>query len=262
LLRSDYTGSVTSHHSRSGERPLEGGPFYDHPGVFERYQAHRSPTNPNDLIEEPTLLDLIGSVRGLRVLDLGCGAASFGRTLLDLGCRSYFGIDASLNMVAAARQTLQATPGLVHQETIEQFVAEPASVDLVTSRLALHYVEHLAPVFRQVRQALAPGGRFIFSVEHPVITSCARGWDSRQPRSDWLVDDYFITGRRETDWLGERVVKYHRTIEDYVRLVQESAFRLDRLSEARPRLDKFVSEVEFRRRARIPMFLILAAAAS
>jgi hypothetical protein len=99
----------------------------------------------------------------------------------------------------------------------------------------------------------------VFSVEHPVITSCARGWDSRRPRSDWLVDDYFVTGRRESDWLGARVVKYHRTVEDYVRLVQEAGFCLDRLSEARPRPERFHSEAEFRRRSRIALFLIVAA---
>jgi hypothetical protein len=77
-------------------------------------------------------------------------------------------------------------------------------------------------VFQQVRRALASGDRFVFSVKHPVITSSLRGWDSRQPQSDWLVDDYFVTGRRESDWPGARVVKYHRTIEDYVRLVQEA----------------------------------------
>ena len=248
-------------HDSPAETPaLGGGAFYDEPSVFDRYSTHRaSPTNPNDLVEEPALLDLLGSVQDKRVLDLGCGAGTFGRSLLQAGCRSYVGIDASLNMVAAAQQTLEGTVGRVRHETIEHFSAESATFDLVISRLAFHYVEHLAPVFQQVRRVLVAGGRFVFSVEHPVITSCARGWDSRQPRSDWLVDDYFVTGRRESDWLGARVVKYHRTVEDYVRLVQEAGFCVNYLSEARPRPEHFHSEAEFRRRSRIPLFLIVAA---
>jgi trans-aconitate methyltransferase len=91
-------------------RPLAGGAFYDEPTVFHQYSSHRaSPTNPNDLVEEPALLDLLGSVRDKRVLDLGCGTGTFGRSLLQAGCHSYVGIDASLNMVTAAQQILQGT---------------------------------------------------------------------------------------------------------------------------------------------------------
>jgi SAM-dependent methyltransferase len=244
------------------EQPLEGGAFYDDPAVFATYRAHRDrATNPNDLIEEPAFLDFLGDVQGQRVLDLGCGAAAFGRRLMRAGCRSYLGIDASANMVAAATATLSGTSGQVRMEAMEEFSPERHSVDLVVSRLALHYVQDLAPVFARVRQALVPGGRLVFSVEHPVITSCARGWDSHHPRGDWLVDDYFVAGRRETTWLGARVVKYHRTIEDYIRLVQDVGLRLERLSEARPRAEQFASEAEFQRRSRIPLFLLLAATA-
>jgi len=246
--------------STSDEAALEGGAFYDQEAVFQIYRNHRlSPTNPNDLLEEPTLLELIGAVHDLRILDLGCGDAALGRRLLDRGCQSYTGVDASHNMVRAAWRSLQGTRGVALHGNIEAFVAEPGSLDLVLSRLALHYVEDLAGVLRRVLPSLCEGGRLVFSVEHPVITSCDRGWDQSGPRGSWLVDDYFHAGRRETSWLGSRVVKYHRTVEDYLGLLQQSGFRLDALREARPRADLFASPEEFRRRSRIPLFLILAA---
>ena len=40
---------------------------------------------PNDTLEKPDLLDLIGSAAGLRVLDLGCGDAEIGKELLAAG---------------------------------------------------------------------------------------------------------------------------------------------------------------------------------
>jgi SAM-dependent methyltransferase len=172
------------------------------------------------------------------------------------------GVDASRNMVRQAQQTLAALPGAVIPCRIEEFAAEPASVDLVVSRLALHYVDDLAPVLRMARQALVPGGRLVFTVEHPVITACDRAWQGRGRRTDWLVDDYFVTGRRETDWLGGRVVKFHRTIEDYVRHVQVSGFRLETLREPAPVAHRFTSHAEFQRRQRIPLFLLLAAVAA
>jgi SAM-dependent methyltransferase len=239
---------------------LEGGAFYDDAAVFETYRAHRlSSSSPNELVEEPAFVEMFGRVEGMRVLDLGCGDAAFGRRLLDAGCRSFTGVDASSNMVRAADRNLHGTAGVVLQANIETIDLEPRSFDLVLSRLALHYVDDLAGVLRRVQQTLAHGGRLVFSVEHPVITSCDRGWDRSGPRGSWLVDDYFQTGRRETSWLGSRVVKYHRTVEDYVSLVQQAGFRLDTLREARPRAELFASPAEYYRRSRIPLFLLLAA---
>ena len=241
---------------------LGGGDFYDDPHVFAVYSAHRtSGSSPNDLIEGPAVLEVLGPVDGLCVLELGCGDGQFARYLLAEGCAAYTGIDASERMVTLAQQALAGTAGTVHRTRIEQFAAPPASIDLVVSRLALHYVDDLRPVFERAYQALRPGGRLVVSVEHPVITSCDRGWDQRGPRADWLVDDYFVTGRRETAWLGGRVVKFHRTVEQYVALVQAAGFLLERLCEPGPERARFTSEAEFRRRQRIPLFLLLAARA-
>ncbi|CAA9549716.1 MAG: Ubiquinone/menaquinone biosynthesis methyltransferase UBIE [uncultured Thermomicrobiales bacterium] len=127
----------------------------------------------------------------------------------------------------------------------------------MVSSLALHYLADIATVFARIFGTLAPGGRFVFSVEHPVITSCDRGWQSG-PRQAWLVDDYFAEGPRETAWLGGRVVKYHRTVEAYFAALQRAGFVVDRLREAHPRPERFADEAEFARRKRIPLFLVLA----
>jgi hypothetical protein len=74
-----------------------GGAFYDEGELFERYRSavEPGPWSANFVMEERALLDALGDVRGQRVLDLGCGDAAIGRTLLGAGCRSYLGIDAS-----------------------------------------------------------------------------------------------------------------------------------------------------------------------
>jgi SAM-dependent methyltransferase len=163
-------------------------------------------------------------------------------------------------MLALARQTLAGTRGQLQYAHIEAFeVPAFEGFDVVVSRLALHYVEDLPSVLRRVHRALVAGGRLVLSVEHPVITSCDRGWGGRGPRADWLVDDYFVTGRRETSWLGGRVVKFHRTIEDYLVALESAGFAWEALREPGPQRPAFASEAEFRRRQRIPLFLLLAA---
>jgi SAM-dependent methyltransferase len=160
-------------------------------------------------------------------------------------------------MVAAARQTLEGTTGKIHQAAMETWCYLEAAFDLVVSSLALHYVAEIEVVLAGVYRALVAGGRFVFSVEHPVITSCARGWQTPQ-RQDWIVDDYFVAGPRETSWLGGQVIRHHRPVEDYVDALQQAGFVLDRLRESRPERERFTDAAEYERRRRIPLFLFLA----
>jgi SAM-dependent methyltransferase len=162
-------------------------------------------------------------------------------------------------MAAVGKQTLVDTTGEIILQTIENWTYPQATFDLVIARLSLHYIANLAPVFTKIFHTLAPPGRFVFSVEHPVITSCDQGWTSGTPRQGWLVDNYFTTGERVTHWLGGTVKKYHRTVEDYFHLLQQAGFIIDDLREACPQRENFYDIQTYERRSRIPLFLILAA---
>ena len=240
---------------------LDGPSFYDDDGVFSTYMRHRGrDETPNDTLEKPDLLDLIGSAAGLRVLDLGCGNAEIGRELLAAGAVSYVGVEPSRNMLVEAEKMLAGTGGVVERATIEDWLYPPAAFDLAISRMALHYVERVEETFRHVFRTLAPGGRFVFSTEHPVITSCARAYPDGSQRQEWIVDDYHHSGRRVTHWMGQEVVKYHRTLEEYFGGLQRAGFTVTVLREARPRRERFLREETYARRCRIPLFLLLAAA--
>lgn len=246
-------------HIERGE-PARGRSFYDDETVFSTYSAHREwGANPNVVMEEPAMLEALGDVTGQRVLDLGCGDAALGRMLLGAGCRSYHGIDASERMVERATETLRGTSGTASVGTIEAFTAPPNSVDLVISRVALHYVEDVGSVFRACHACLTATGRLVFSIVHPVITS----HDARaagEMRSSWMVDEYFVRGPRVQDFLGGQVIWFHRTTEDYVSELRRAGFRLSGLSECEPRRERFGDDDgEFQRRQRIPLFLLLAA---
>jgi SAM-dependent methyltransferase len=237
---------------------LPGPAFYDVDEMFDTYWATRTrPDNPNDTLEQPILRELAGELQDQRILDLGCGAATFGLYAMAQGASTYLGLDGSHKMVAAARTALAGTRGDVVQASMEAWEYPSAAFDLVVSSLALHYVDDLDRVMAGVARALVPGGRVVFSVEHPIITSCARGWTQPQ-RQEWIVDDYFVTGPRETTWLGGEVVRYHRTVEDYVTALQTAGFVLDSLRESRPDPARFTDESEYARRLRIPLFLFLA----
>lgn len=238
-----------------------GGCFYDTPEVFERYARHRHSgvSSPNAVMEEPAFLEALGPVAGLRVVDLGCGDAELGQVLLAEGCRRYLGVDGSAAMIASARSRLSGTSGEVVHANIEEFSAPPGTVDVVVSRLALHYVEDIQAVLAAAGQWLTPTGRLVFSVVHPTLTCHDARESGDEPRTNWVVDDYFHAGARRRQWLGSSVTWYHRTIEDYVRALRQAGFALTDLGECAPRWDRFDGDVaEYQRRRRIPMFLLLA----
>ncbi len=233
--------------------------FYDQDEWFTTYlQGRERPDNPNDTIERPIFNEVAGDLRGLDIIDLGCGDARFGREALEQGANSYHGIEISQGMATLARKNLDGFNGRITHGPIEQWQPNPGEADLVTSRLVLNHVENLSAIFQWVHSALRAGGRMIVTVEHPIITSNYQNLE-RGKRTSWLVDDYFRTGARPHLWHGREVVKYHHTLEDYFDFVRESGLHLEVLRESRPFRENFLSEEEYRRRLRIPLFLFIAA---
>lgn len=136
------------------------------------------------------------------------------------------------------------------------------SFDVVISSLALHYVEDFAAVCRKVAQILPAGGRFVFSVEHPVFTA--------QGKQDWCYDKretkntgrstIIFEGKREAVFLGEKITKHHRTLTTYIRGLTSADFRLTALVEPEPPAEMLQSITEMRDELRRPMMLLVSAA--
>ena len=240
---------------------LSGPDFYDYEEIFDVYMNHRlnRPETPNDTMEKPVIWELMGDVSDQKVLDLGCGDGRFGLALLDAGARSYLGIDGSINMIEIAKKNLESSTATVQHISLETWIYPANRFDLVVSRLVLHYIDDINRVFKHVYQTLDNNGRFVFSIEHPVITSSERRWEGKGKRQDWLVDNYFNSGCRENSWLGGKVVKYHRTIEQIFGGLQDAGFTVKSLREATPIRENFISKETFERRQRIPLFLIVSA---
>ena len=103
--------------------------------------------SPNESLEKPAFFQLIGDERK-EILDLGCGDAKFGKELLEKDCHSYTGIEGSELMYEKAKKQLENKNGAVHFLNLKDYTYPPSTFDLVTSRLALHYIEHLTNIFK------------------------------------------------------------------------------------------------------------------
>jgi hypothetical protein len=104
---------------------------------------------------------------------------------------------------------------------------------------------------------------FLFNIEHPVFTAgVGQDWiytDDGKPQY-WAIDNYFITGERNTHFLGCDVVKQHHTLTQIIMGLLNNGFELKVVEEAEPpkeMMDIPGMEDELRR----PMMLLVKAIA-
>jgi SAM-dependent methyltransferase len=235
--------------------------IYDTPEFFAGYsQLERSAHGLEGAAEWPSIRALLPDLRGKAVLDLGCGFGWFCRWAREHGAAQVLGLDVSENMLAKARE-MTADPAIRYQRAdLEQVVLPAASFDLAYSSLALHYIESLAGLMEQVRDALLPEGRFVFSVEHPIFTASDRPeWIELGGCRYWLLNNYLLEERRTTDWLAPGVIKQHRMIGTYLMLLIRLGFRIRHIEEWSPSEQQVAARPEWAEFRERPMFLLVSA---
>jgi SAM-dependent methyltransferase len=211
--------------------------------------------------EWPALQALLPDLRGLRVVDLGCGFGWFCRWAGEQGAAQVLGFDLSERMLDRARAMTSDAAITYLRADLERLELPEASFDLAFSSLALHYLADLEPLLARVRRALVPGGRFVFSVEHPIYTAPTHpGWQvEADGRKTWPVDGYLAEGPRTTDWLAPGVIKQHRTLGTYLNLLIRLGFTLLHVEEWGPSLEQVAARPEWAEERERPMFLLIAA---
>ncbi|ENN87191.1 hypothetical protein RHSP_24236 [Rhizobium freirei PRF 81] len=235
--------------------------IYDDPGFFEGYsRLQRSVEGLAGAAEWPAIRALLPDLYGLEVADLGCGFGWFCRWAAEQGAAGVLGLDVSDKMLARARA--ETTDARVRYDSadLEKLELPKASFDLVYSSLAFHYIEDFAGLLATIRRALKPGGRLIFSIEHPIYMA------PRQPA--WLTDEdggriwplnsYQIEGKRLTNWLAEGVVKQHRTMGTTLNLLIKSGFAIAHVEEWSPSDEDLALHPDWAIERERPMFLLIS----
>jgi SAM-dependent methyltransferase len=235
--------------------------IYDDETFFSRYsRLPRSVEGLDGAPEWATIRGLLPALDGSAVLDLGCGFGWFCRWARRSGAVRVLGVDVSERMLARAKAETDDAAITYARADLEHLIVAPATFDLAYNSLALHYIEDLPGLLARVHAALVPGGRLVFSVEHPIFTAPSRpGWsiDAAGHRT-WPVDSYLAEGPRSTDWLGRGVIKQHRTIATYLRLLVGSGFSLSDIDEFGPSVEQMAAHPDWVGERQRPAFLLVA----
>lgn len=235
---------------------------YDDPVFFEKYsQMNRSREGLAGAGEWETLKNILPDFSGKRVLDLGCGYGWHCIYAMEKGAISATGIDISEKMLKVAQEKNPFPEVKYLQSPIEDIDFPPASFDIVISSLAFHYLRSFEEIAKKVNRCLTTGGYFVFTVEHPVFTAFgSQDWyyDEEGNKLHFPVDNYFYEGERQSQFLGEKVTKYHKTLTTYLNGLLTCNFELLNVVEPQPPT-RLLSIEGMKDEMRRPMMLIIAA---
>lgn len=207
------------------------------------------------------LARIVARLAGKKLVDLGCGYGWFARWAVEHGARHVLGLDVSEKMLQRAAAEGDDPRISYNRADLEKLQLPRAGFDLAYSSLAFHYIVDLPGLLRTLHDALAPGGKLVFSIEHPIfMASLHPDWlvDDHGHKS-WRVDHYQVEGPRTTDWLAEGVIKQHRTLGTLLNLLIETGFTLDHVNEWGPSLEDLQQQPTLADELHRPMMLIIAA---
>jgi SAM-dependent methyltransferase len=201
---------------------------------WDRIGAQRAADFPVDVAwygaDGPTEreLRLLGTVRGKRVLDLGCGSGQAAIAFAHQGA-IVIALDASEGQLARARERAEREEAKVEWrkgDLADLAFLRAESIDIAFSAFAVAEVDDASRLFRQVQRVLKPNGPFVFSYEHPMGLCVG---------PDGTVDhSYFEPGPITVERHGESIRLHARGIGEVFTELGRAGFRVDTIAEPRP----------------------------
>ena len=203
---------------------------YQADSAISTHDVHYAPFAPGERHYQ-----LLGDVRGKKVLELACGGAQNSIVLSSWGA-DVVALDFSLNQLEYARGLRRKsgqTFDLITGDMASPTMFKRSSFDLVLSAFGWEFIPDLNTCVASCAELLRPGGQLLMSTVHPLT---AFDWDIG--RQTLLVTDYF---NPPVEVWEEPVPDGHspgltffRTIEELVGAVTEAGLSVEKLLEPYP----------------------------
>jgi 2-polyprenyl-3-methyl-5-hydroxy-6-metoxy-1,4-benzoquinol methylase len=204
----------------------------------------------------PVLLRMLGDVRGRRVLDAGCGNGYFSRMLARSGA-AVTGVEPAAALFEFSVESELAEPlGIRYLQADLCDLPEIGQFDAVVASMVLPAVPDWTAALAGCVARLRPGGRLVFSVNHPCFEQLAATW---RRHGDYRISEYLTEYVIDQTYAAD----FHRPVSAYLNEVARLGLRIAEVAE--PGLDpatsaqdpdQFGGEHPY---VHLPNFLIVAA---
>lgn len=220
-------------------------------------------TEGADAEYEEQILPLIatGLEGATRVLDVGCGEGQVGRVAARVdGVELVVGVDPTSAQVAEAARRgggpRLARAGAAHLP----FAA--GSFDAAVACLVFEHIEEMDSAIAEVARVLAPGGRFLFLLNHPLLQTPGSGWidDTILEEQYWRIGPYLVEDSSLEEVEKDVWIPFiHRPLSRYVNAMAASGLLVTRMDEPAPPPGFLARASEYKDAATIPRLLALRA---
>ena len=196
----------------------------------------------------------------LRVVDVGTGEGQVARLASRLGAELVAGVDPTRAQLRVADERAGG-PNYV-RGAAEHLPFADASFDAAVACLVFEHLPEHAPPIAEIARVLAPGGRFVFLLNHPLLQAPNSGWviDHDLDEQYWRVGSYLPVDVTMEELAPGVILPFvHRPLSQYVNAMAEVGLVIRRMEEPRPP-DGFLAKAkEYRDAADIPRLLLLLA---
>lgn len=182
----------------------------------------------------PLIVDEVGTSR--LVLDIGTGEGQVARELAARGV-SVVGVDPfPAQVTEAVRRGGGPHYGLAEAASLP-FANE--SFDAAVACLVFEHIDAVDEAIAEVSRVLAPGGTFLFLLNHPLLQTPNSGWIDDQmldpPEQYWRIGPYLVEQSSLEEVQKDVFVRFvHRPLSRYLNTLARAGLLLEHMHEPAP----------------------------
>jgi ubiquinone/menaquinone biosynthesis C-methylase UbiE len=198
-----------------------------------------------------------------RVLDVGTGEGQVARAAAGVpgdAAPAVVGVDPTWAQLEVARARGGGTA--YAGATAAALPFPDGAFDAVVACLVFEHIDDVDDALGEVARVLAPGGRFLFFLNHPLLQTPGSGWidDAILGEQYWRIGPYLVedTTLEEVD-KGVFIPFVHRPLSRYVKAMAAAGLLVSHMEEPAPPPGFLARAEEYAEAATIPRLLFLRA---
>ncbi|OLS26109.1 MAG: putative methyltransferase YcgJ [Candidatus Heimdallarchaeota archaeon LC_3] len=206
--------------------------YYQSSNRISLNDIHYAPYGPGE-----KSLKVVGDVKNLEILDMGCGGGQNSIVLKKWGAKKVVALDQSDEQLNYAKNLAKENKMNIHfvqgnMEDLSIFIA--ANFDLVFTSHDITYVTDMKKVFFEVFRVLKSKGRFVMCTLHPMMSVI---WDAVEKDSFDKINNYFEKKREFWSWNnkeGKKISSFGSTYPKFETILNgliEAGFKIEKIVE-------------------------------